>query len=82
MSTINLRFYSVMRVKYAAQVLSETVGNILNNFASEKATGTERFCLILDKFFDCYNDRNTKEHIIKRNPFLKPNESINDIRYA
>ena len=53
MSTINLRFYSVMRVKYAAQVLSETVGNILNNFASEKATGTERFCLILDKFFDC-----------------------------
>lgn len=53
MSTIKFRFYSVMRVKYAAQVLSETVGNIVNNFASEKATGTERFRLMVDEFFDC-----------------------------
>ena len=52
MSTIKFR-YSVMRVKYAAQVLSETVGNIVNNFASEKATGTERFRLMVDEFFDC-----------------------------
>ena len=34
---INLTSYSVMRVILAAQVLSETVGNILNYFDPEEA---------------------------------------------
>ena len=34
---INLTSYSVMRVIIAAQVLSETVGNILNYFDPEEA---------------------------------------------
>ena len=50
-----------MRVNLAAQVLSETSGNVLNNFG---------------------NVRNTKEHITKRKPFLKPYESIDDIRFV
>ena len=79
---INLTSYSVMRVNLAAQVLSETVGNVLNNFGPEEAEGTGQFCIIMDKFFDCLNVRNTKEHIIKRKPFLKPYESVDDITFA
>ena len=66
---INLTSYSVMRANLGAQVLSETVGNVLNNFGPEEAAGTGKFCLMMDKFFDCLNVRNTKEHITKRKPF-------------
>ena len=34
---INLISYTVMRVNLAAQVHSETVGNVLNNFGPEEA---------------------------------------------
>ena len=71
-----------MRVNLAAQVLRETVGNVLNNFGPEEAAGTGKFCLMMDKFFDCLNVRNTKEHITKRKPFLKPYESIDDVRFV
>ena len=64
----NLTCYCVMRVNLAAQVLSETVGNVLNNFGPEEAEGTGQFCM-MDKFFDCLKVQNTKEHIIKRKPF-------------
>ena len=47
-----------MRINLAAQVLSETVGNVLNNFGPEEATGTGKFCSIMDKFFDCLNPMN------------------------
>ena len=79
---INLTSYSVMRVNLAAQVLSETVGNVLNSFGPEEAEGTEQFCIMMDKLFECLNVRNTKEHIIKRKPILKPYESVDDIRFA
>ena len=61
-----------MRVSLAGQVLSETVGNVLNNFGPEEAAGIGKFCLMMDKFFDSLNLKNTKEHITKRKPFLKP----------
>ena len=61
--------YSVMRVNLAARVLSEIVGNVLNNFGPEEAAGTGKFGLMMDKFFDCLNVRNTKENITKRKPF-------------
>ena len=79
---INLTSYSVMRVNFAEQVLSETVGNVLNNFGPEEAAGTGKFCLMMDKFFNCLNVRNTKEHITKRKPFLKPYESIDNVRFV
>ena len=79
---INLTSYSVMRVNLAAQVLSEAVGNVLNNFGPEEAEGTGQLCIIMDNFFDCLNVQNTKEHIIKRKLFLKPYESVDDIRFA
>ena len=36
----------------------------------------------MDKFFDCMNVRNTKEHLLKRKPFLKPYSSLTDERFA
>ena len=44
-----------MRVNLAAQVLSETVGNVLNSFGPQEAEGTGQFCIMMDKFFDCLN---------------------------
>ena len=77
---INLTAYSVMKVKLASQVLSDTVGNVLAQFEPPEATGTANFCLMMDKFFDCLNVRNTVEHQFKRKPFLKPYDSVNDSR--
>ena len=71
-----------MRVNLAAQVLSETVGNVLNSFGPQEAEKTGQFCIMMDKFFDCLNVWNAKEHIIKRKPILKPYESVDDIRFA
>ena len=79
---IKLTSYSVMRVNLAAQVLSKTVGNVLNNFDPEEAAGTGKFCLMMDKFFDCLNVGNTKEHVTKQIAFLKPYESIDDVKFV
>ena len=68
---INLTSYSVMRVNLAAQVLTETVGNVFgpgNNFGPEEAEGTGKFCIMMYKFLDFLNVRNTKEHILERKP--------------
>ena len=78
---INLTPYSIMRVRLAAQVLSETVGSILNSFASPDMQGTAKLCLMVDKFFECLNVRNTTEHKLKRKPFLKPYHSVDDERF-
>ena len=79
---INLTSYSEMRVNLVAQVLSETVGNVSNSFGPEEAEGTGQFCIMMDKVFDCLNVRNTKEHIIKSKPFLKPYVSVDGVRFA
>ena len=79
---ISLTPYSVMRVRLAAQVLSETVEKVLKHFSPPEADGTAQFCIMMDKFFDCLNVKNTVEHTLKRKPFLKPYESVNDIRFA
>ena len=60
-----------MMVNLAAQVLSETVGNVLNNFGPEETAGTGTFCLMMNKFF-----------IMKGEPFLKPYESTGDVRFV
>ena len=70
-----------MIVKLAAQVLSDSVGEILERFGPSEANKTGQFCIKMDKFFDCCNLRNTKEHIHKRKPFLKPYKIIDDERF-
>lgn len=78
---ILLTSYSKMRVNLASQVLSETVGYSLKTFGLKEARGTAEFCLMMDKFFDCFNVRNTKEHLHKRKPFLQPYSSPDDKRF-
>ena len=79
---IHLTSYSVMRVNLAAQVLSDTVGKVLSEFGPPEAAGTARFCLMMDKFLDCLNVRNTVEHELKRKPFLKPYTDCSDERFS
>ena len=70
-----------MKLNLAVQVLRETVGNVLNSFDLEETAGTAKFCIMLDKFFDCLNVRDTTERITKRKPLLKPYCSIDDARF-
>ena len=78
---INLTSYSFRRLKLPAQVLSETVGNVLNSFGPEETAGTAKFCIMVDKSFDCLNVRTTTDHITKRKPFLKAYYSIDDASF-
>ena len=79
---IYLNSYSVMKVKLATQILSNSVGKALESFGPPDSKGTSQFCLKFDAFFDCFNVRNTKEHMLKRKPFLKPYSDVNDARFA
>ena len=78
---INLTPYSVMHVRLAAQLLIETVCNVLNQFGPPEAAGTAECCLMMDKYLDCLNVRNTKELELKGKPNLRPYESPDDIRF-
>ena len=40
----------------------------------------EKFVRHMDKFFDCLNGRNLKEHVLRRKPNLKPYYSPEDSR--
>ena len=48
--------------------------------SQEDTSETEKFVRIMDKFFDCLNGRNLKEHITRRKPNLRPYYSPNDGR--
>ena len=52
-----------MSVSLAAQVLSQTVANVLKHYYSDATHATATFCENLDKFFDCINVRNQTEGI-------------------
>ena len=76
-----LNSFSVMTVKFAVQVLSNTMSTVLEKFGPKEATETAKYCFFLDKFFDCLNVRHPDEHIRKRKPFLKPYTSEEDPRF-
>ena len=42
-----------MNIRLAVQVLSSSVGNVLNEFGPPKIAGTAKLCLMVDSFFDC-----------------------------
>ena len=65
---INLTPYSVMNIRLATQILSNSVSVVLKNFGPPDATSTAVFFDMFDKFFDCLNVRNTMEHITKQKP--------------
>ena len=68
---INLTPFSVTRVRLAAQVLSETVGSVLNSFGPADAVGTAKCCLMMDNLFDCLNVKNTMEYKVMQKTFYK-----------
>ena len=76
-----LTSYSVMNVRLATQILTNSVSVVLKNFGSPDATATAVFCDMFDKFFDCLNVRNTMGHVTKQKPFLKPYTS-DDERFS
>ena len=78
---INLTPYSKMTVKYAAQVLSRSVSNVLNEWDPPGAKETAKFCRMIDSFFDLLNVRCLDEGKLKGKPFLRPFDEINDIRF-
>ena len=49
-----------MNVRLAAQVMSETVGKVLESFGPPDAAETAKFILLVGNFFDYCNTRNTR----------------------
>ena len=64
---IFLNSYSVMRVKLAVQVLSNSVSLALHQVRGDEASETSKLCEMTNKFFDCMNVRSLNEH-----PDVKP----------
>ena len=69
---IYLNSYSVMKVKLATQILSRSVGNVLQTFGPPEAKKTAEFCLKFDDFFDIFNVRYPRAHKDTKKKFLQP----------
>ncbi len=79
---IYLNWFSKMKVRLAAQVLSNTVATALRwHHPNGEAEETAKFCEMVNKFFDCLNTRSTTEHTRKRNESLAPYSSLDDWRF-
>ena len=68
-----------MTVKYAAQALSRSVSNVLNEWGPPGAKETAKFFRMIDSFFDLLNVRCLDEGKLKGKPFLRHFDEINDI---
>lgn len=77
---ILLTSYSVMRVRLAVQVLSNTVSTALQHLMPEETSETAVLCAMMNKFFDCANVRSITEHKRKKNDDVKPYQHSNDER--
>jgi hypothetical protein len=77
---IDLTPFSCMKVNLAAQILSGTVANALEEYYGEEVSETVQFIRIFNKFFDCLNVRNILEGRNKRNPHLDPYRNVDDPR--
>ena len=67
---IDLNAFSKMKVRLAAQVLSETVANSLEMLFDDSVSETVTFIRMMNKFYDCLNVRSPYEGRNKRNPNL------------
>ena len=77
---IVLTSYSKMKVNLAVQVLSKSTSLALRESGKQDVTGTAKFCEMMNGFFDCTNVRSLTEHTRKKNPFIRPYESLEDER--
>ena len=78
---VQLNPCSIMKVRLATQVLSESVSNILSNYYPDAAHAAAEFCRFMDMSFDCLNVRNQYEGNNKKKEYLKPCREINDERF-
>ena len=70
-----------MKVNLAVQVLSATVSNVLSTYSGPDCSATDKFCSMMNSFFDCLNVRCTTKGKMKRNNFLLPYTSPDDERF-
>ena len=78
---VKLNPYSIMTVRLAAQIMSESVSNVLYTYYPKETHLAAEFCKNVDKFFDCANTRNQTEGMRKRKEFLQPFTSVKDVRF-
>lgn len=73
---VKLNPLSVMNVRLAAQILSQSVSNILRLKYPVETHVAAQICEYMDKFFDCANTRNQTEGTLKRKGFLLPYRTV------
>lgn len=69
---IELNNFSKMKVYLAAQVMSETVAQNLEDLGDPQLTETISFIRMVDRFFDCLNGSNTTKGKYSLKPDLNP----------
>ena len=74
--------FSCMKVKFAAEVLSDTVASDLEQLNWPSTKETIIFIRNVNKFFDCLNGAHSTQHIRTRNPNLAPYTNVNDSRFG
>ncbi|XP_046553262.1 uncharacterized protein LOC124262759 [Haliotis rubra] len=78
---VHLSSFAKMKVNLAAQVLSKTVADALEELYGDHVTETVKFIRHMNRFFDCLNTRHLEEAKRKRNPDLEPYRTQDDSRF-
>lgn len=74
--------FSCMKVKPAAQVLSDTVANDIEDQNWPGTKELVRFIRYFNKWFDCLNTAYKDQGTRKKNPNLHPYSDVNDVRFS
>lgn len=77
-----LNSFSVMKVKFAAQVLSKTVATDISKQKWPGTSETVKFILKFNQFFDTLNGAHSSQWVRTKNEDLKPYESTEDKRFT
>lgn len=77
---IHLAAFNYMKVNLAAQVISDSVANSIQDLYGPDTEETVKFLRMFNKFFDCLNVRSMWEGRNKRNANLSPYNSEDDQR--
>ena len=77
---VHLQSFNYMKKNLAAQVLSDSVANALEDLYDNRVSETVLFIRNMNKFFDILNVRSLFEGRNKRNPDLNPFTDSNDER--
>ncbi|KAH3859782.1 hypothetical protein DPMN_102605 [Dreissena polymorpha] len=77
---VYLQSFNYMKVNLAAQVLSSSVANAMQDLCGPETEETVLFLKTFDKFFDCLNVRSVWEGRNSRNPNMNPYRDRDDPR--